>query len=263
MSCTPWRTDVHRLKSGGDFPGKMLVQKSILKMMMHQPWKKGRKRNRKRKGKAILAVEGSGNPGKKPKAESSDKEVAVCTCGHEAAADEKTDGPYCKIHRTKGHDLLECWQVEQLAEKQKQEYEKRNKDKAKDGTGGFGKKKHGGRGGRSGKGKQQKEKPARGCEKKEDDEDDDEDGDGSEQEFQNAVNAMCVDGGASLHSLHRQLKQWIRDVNAEEPTMDAQKPLKWSHTPIIFDLMPRTTLIAQPRSGVCRCWFHQQSATSR
>jgi hypothetical protein len=49
------------------------------------------------------------------------------------------------------------------------------------------------------------------------------------------VDAMCVDGGASLHSSHRQLKQWIREVNAAEPVMEAQKQLKWSHLPIIFD----------------------------
>lgn len=46
---------------------------------------------------------------------------------------------------------------------------------------------------------------------------------------------MCVDGGASLHSSHRQLKQWAREINATEPSIDAQKPLKWSHTPIVFD----------------------------
>ena len=63
-------------------------------------------------------------------------------------------------------------------------------------------------------------------------EDDDET---SEQEFQKATEAMCVDGGASLHSSHRQLKQWAREVNAMEPAMGSQKPLKWSHTPIIFD----------------------------
>ena len=45
---------------------------------------------------------------------------------------------------------------------------------------------------------------------------------------------MCVDGGASLHTSHRQLKQWAREITAVEP-FDAQKPLKWSSTPIIFD----------------------------
>jgi hypothetical protein len=29
----------------------------------------------------------------------------------------KTDGPYCKIHYTKGHDLQECRTVDKLAEK--------------------------------------------------------------------------------------------------------------------------------------------------
>ena len=41
--------------------------------------------------------------------------------------------------------------------------------------------------------------------------------------------------GASLHSSHRQLKQWARVFIAAEPIADARKPLKWSHTPIIFD----------------------------
>jgi hypothetical protein len=42
--------------------------------------KKGRRRNLKRKGKAVLAVEGSGNvdPAKKAKVDSPGKEVAGC-----------------------------------------------------------------------------------------------------------------------------------------------------------------------------------------
>ena len=46
---------------------------------------------------------------------------------------------------------------------------------------------------------------------------------------------MCVDGGASLHTSHRQLKQCAREITAVEPSLDARKPLKWSSTPIIFD----------------------------
>ena len=46
---------------------------------------------------------------------------------------------------------------------------------------------------------------------------------------------MCVDGGASLHTSHRQLKQWAREITVVEPSFDARKPLKWSSTPIIFD----------------------------
>jgi hypothetical protein len=106
-----------------------------------------KKKGRKRKGKAVLAVEGLGNPGKKPKAEGTDKEVAVCTYGHEAAAGEKTDGPYYKIHCTAGHDLQECRQVEHLAKKQKHEYKKRDNEKGQSSTGGSGKKNHGACGG--------------------------------------------------------------------------------------------------------------------
>ena len=41
-------------------------------------------------------------------------------------AADKQDGTskqYCKIHRTKGHDLQSCKKVEQLVEQQKAEYE--------------------------------------------------------------------------------------------------------------------------------------------
>ena len=46
---------------------------------------------------------------------------------------------------------------------------------------------------------------------------------------------MCVDGGASLHTSHCQLKQWAREITAAEPSFDVRKPLKWSSTRIIFD----------------------------
>ena len=46
---------------------------------------------------------------------------------------------------------------------------------------------------------------------------------------------MCINRGASLHSSHRQLKQWVREVNAVDPAAASRRPLKWSHTPIIFD----------------------------
>ena len=41
-------------------------------------------------------------------------------------------------------------------------------------------------------------------------------------------------------------KQWTREVTAAEPSFDAQKPLKWSRTPIIFDTedhLDRTTVV--------------------
>ena len=41
---------------------------------------------------------------------------------------------------------------------------------------------------------------------------------------------MCVNGGPSLHTSHRQLKQWAREITAAEPSFDAQKPLLVSPT---------------------------------
>ena len=69
-----------------------------------------------------MDVEGSSTPstGKKAKAEAPGKEFAACSACWEAAAVEearKGDGPYCKIHRTKGHHLHECYQVEQLVKR--------------------------------------------------------------------------------------------------------------------------------------------------
>src|SRR4051812_22070402 len=156
-----------------------------------------------------------------------------------AAADKQdgTNKQYCKIHRTKGHDLQSCKKVEQLVELQKAEHERRDKDKAQAGAGGSGTKRTG-RGGRRGKANQrQGDRPPRGRDKDEDDDDEDMDDDEtSEQEFQKATEVLCIDGGASLHTSHRQLKQWVREVNAAEPPIESRKLLKWSSTPIIFDI---------------------------
>ena len=86
--------------------------------------RKGKKRNKKPRDKAVMTVEGSGTPstGKKAKAEALGKEASTCAACREAAAVEKVgkgDGPYCKIGRTKGRDFQECYQVEQLIKKQR------------------------------------------------------------------------------------------------------------------------------------------------
>lgn len=90
-----------------------------------------------------MTIEGSciPNTGKKAKTEVPGKEVAACTNCREAAAAEKAekgDGPYYKIHRTKGHDLQQCHQGEQLVKKQRAEYEKRDKERGQNGAGGKG-----------------------------------------------------------------------------------------------------------------------------
>ena len=51
----------------------------------------------------------------------------MCVDFQEAATAEKAekgDAPYCKIHQTKGHDLQECYHVEQLVKRQRAEYDK-------------------------------------------------------------------------------------------------------------------------------------------
>ena len=96
----------------------------------------------------MLAVEGSDSTGtaKKAKADDPGKEIAGCAaCWALAAADKPggSDKQYCKIHRTKGHDLQNCRQVELLAEKHKAEYERRDKEKGQDGAEGSRKKRGG------------------------------------------------------------------------------------------------------------------------
>ena len=73
--------------------------------------KNNKKHSKRRKDKAVVTVERSSAPSTGKKAKVPDKEVAACTSCREAAAVEKAgkgDGPYCKIHQTKGHDLQEC-----------------------------------------------------------------------------------------------------------------------------------------------------------
>ena len=146
--------------------------------------------------------------GKKTKAE--DK-------GKEKVAEDNPDGPYCKIHRTSGHDIRECRQVEYLAEKQQKEYQKHDKEKKAKGEASGPKKKDG-----KAKKKQQ-ERPARGRDKKEEDGDDD-DGEEEEEEevsakFQQAIAISCVHGGASSLSSHQKLKKFSREVNVVQPTV--------------------------------------------
>ena len=77
----------------------------------------------------MLAVEGSEYAGstKKTKADDPGKEIAGCLAYRALPVAEKpgnSDKRYCKIHHTKGHALQDCRQVELLAEKQRDEYER-------------------------------------------------------------------------------------------------------------------------------------------
>ena len=169
--------------------------------------KKSKKRGKKQRDKAVLTVEGSGTPstGKIAKAEVPDKETVMCADCQEAAAAEKAgkgDGPYCKIHQTKGHDLQECYQVEKLVKRQREEYEKRDKEKGQNVAGGKG---QGGEANRPSKPFRSKGKPVKGQEMQacDDESDRGDEEETSEQEFQKATDALCIHGGASLHTSHR------------------------------------------------------------
>ena len=103
------------------------------------------RRNRKREGKTVLAVEESGVPdtAKKAKVDDPGKEVAGCNVCQALAAAGKSEGSdkqYCKIHHTKGHDLQNCCLVDLLMEKQRVRYERRDKEKGQGGTEGSSKK---------------------------------------------------------------------------------------------------------------------------
>lgn len=163
-------------------------------------------RNHKWKPKAVLRVE---SIGKKYKVEDKGKEMAAMNHGSKS---------YCKIQWTANHDLRDCQRVKYLIEKQKQEYEKRDKGKkkAQDGAGGF-KKDHGGREGHGG-GDKNKERPARGRDKKEGNDGDDEDGNKEEEHgFQEAYDVACIHRGASSLSCHQEFKQLSREVNDTSP----------------------------------------------
>lgn len=198
-----------RAEEGRKYPGEDAGVETDSTDDTATPARKGWHHNRKRWGKIVLAVEGSNGTGatKEPKASDPGKEVAGCaTCRALAATDKPggSDKQYCKIHRTKGHGLQNYRQIELLAEKQKAKYERGDKEKGQEGAEGSGKK-HGGQGGRHGKGSQ-RERPAWGRDKKQEDDGHDEDDESGDHEFQKATEAMCVNGGASLHTSHRQLK---------------------------------------------------------
>ena len=114
-----------RAKEGRKYPGEDAgAETDSTDEDTATPTKKGRRHNRKRKGKTVLAVEGSEDTStaKKGKADDPGKEIVGCAaCRALAAADKPggSDKQYCKIHHTKGHDLQNCRQVELLAEKQK------------------------------------------------------------------------------------------------------------------------------------------------
>src|SRR3954467_6228622 len=208
------------------------------------PARRGRRRNgKKKKNPEVLVVEKSSSEGsaKKAQAGGPGKEVvgrANRRAGFAADKRDGTDKKYCKIHRTRGHDLQSCKKVERLVDLQHAEYARRDKERAQAGGGGFGTKRPG-PGERRGKDKQrQADRPPRGRDKSEDDDNDEdmEDPETSEQEFQKATEVLCVDGGASLHASHHQLKRWVREVNAAEPPVESRRPLRWSSTPIIFDI---------------------------
>ena len=100
-----------RAEEGRKYPGKDAGAKTdSTNEDTAAPMKKGRRRNKKRKGKVVLAVEGSNDTdaAKKAKADDPGKEIAGCaTCRPSAVADKPrgSDNQYCQIHRTKGHDL--------------------------------------------------------------------------------------------------------------------------------------------------------------
>ena len=149
--------------------------------------RKGKKCSKKPRDKTVMTVEGSGTPstGKKAKAEAPCKEAAACTAYREAAATEKVgkgDGSYCKIQRTKGHDLQECYQVEQLVKKKRAKYDKRDKEKGQNAAGGKGR---GGEENHPRKPFRNQGKPARGQEKEicDDSSDEGNEEETSEQEF--------------------------------------------------------------------------------
>ncbi|SPT21169.1 unnamed protein product [Triticum aestivum] len=139
------------------------------------PAKRSRRRNnRKKQNNEVLVVEQSGNEGDATKATvgSSGKEVAACTNCQAVAVADKRDGSgkqYCKIHRTKGHDLQSWKKVEQLVQQQRAEYERRDRERAQGGAEKPGQKRTG-QEGRRGKAKQrQGDRPPRGRDNDEDD----------------------------------------------------------------------------------------------
>lgn len=131
-----------------------------------------------------------------------------------------------------------------LDEKKKAWKEKRKEKKEVQNSGGNANQ-GGGRGGNHGSGRgghggghgghDGLDCPAQGRDNNHNGEDEDEDEEEEAGKYHEASNVLCIHGGASTLSSHREFKQLSREVNAVQPTVEAQQPLKWSHDMITFD----------------------------
>src|SRR3954469_20954717 len=202
-------TDVPELKREGSTPAKMPAWKPTpqMRILPLQRRKVGAATGSAKVKQCLPSRDlMTPAPPRKPRETTPARKLPDVSLAGPSAAEKSgnSDKQYYKIHRTKGHALQDCRQVELLAEKQRAEYERRDKEKGQDGAEGSGKKRDS-QACRRGKDKQQ-ERPAQGRDRKPEDDNHEEDDESGDQGFQKATEAMCVEGGASLHTSHRRLK---------------------------------------------------------
>lgn len=215
--------------------GQMVPEEAVVRV--DDPGKK--KPQKRQPAKSTLAVDPES---KKPKA------IGAAAGG--------AGGTWCSIHHTAMHDLKDCRKVQSLAGEQQKAWQGAKKV----GQGGehsgcfrYGKPGHfirdcpsvcgGGCGsGRAGRGggrgvRGGRNHPPRDCDNHghkadfgaftgEDEE---------EGQYQEAQDVVCIDGGAYALPSHATFKRLSREVNALQPGVEAQRPLKWSDVPITFD----------------------------
>ena len=179
---------------------------------------------------------GEDDPGKKTAPKRDQKRVLAAEPEPKKLKGDHAGGPWCTIHNTAGHDLKDCRKVQFLAAEQRKAWEA-EEPREGGGRGGCfncGKPGHlardcphrsgGGRGrGRGGRGggrggRDGQERPPRGRDNDADKEPAEEEDAGGQ--YQEAVDVVCIHGGASSLSSHGEFKRLSRQVNAVQPSQE-------------------------------------------
>ena len=209
-----------------------------------------RRKKKKRPAKAVFAADPGtpAVPGKKVKAGSDPANSGA--------------GAWCPLHDTNDHDGRDCHSLRGMIDRQKQRQAERvatgtygncyncgepghlarscpsvgDRGSRGNGRGGGQAGARRGRGPGRGQGRGNYDRPARGRDAPQRAEEEGGNADeGFQVGYQEPRDAACIHGGAYALASHGEFKRLSRAVFAAQPSVEEQRPLRWSHVPITFD----------------------------